>query len=290
MNKTIATLLMAFLVQYVMAAPSIIEPTTDGKYIIKTGDVSMTVDTNGGKILSFKYGDAEVISQTQFPNSFGSTFWTSPQREWNWPPVAEYDRMPYTVEVGESLVMTSEVSARMKYRIKKTFKPVKSNHSISVTYSIKNESNETRKVAPWEITRVPNDGIIFFDAPYDGITPVGLLKFTTDNDMSWYVADEASQNRKVNADGKGWLAYCANGLLLVKKFQDLNATQPAPGEAEIQVYVNQRKTFIEIESQGAYTVLKPGEELQWTVSWHLLPYDGKAEPGKALAKKVKGIL
>ena len=250
----------------------------------------MTIDTNGGKILSFKYGDKEAISQTTFPNSFGSTFWTSPQKEWNWPPVPEFDRNPYTVENGDRFVMTSQVSQRLKYRITKTFVPNKKDQSIAVTYTIKNESDETRKVAPWEITRVPNDGVIFFDAPIDAITPAGLMNFQPQFGLSWFQADEAQQNRKINADGKGWLAYCANGLLMVKKFDDLNPSQPAPEEAEIQVYVNMRKTFIELESQGAYTELKPGAELKWTVTWYIAPFDGKAEASEALKKKVKGIL
>jgi hypothetical protein len=281
MKKVVITLLALAMTAGVSAQ--------EQQYTLKTGDVSMTVDANGGKILSFKLGDAEVINQSRFPNSFGSTFWTSPQSEWNWPPVPEYDRLPYTVEAGEKLVMTSQVSERMKYRITKTFTPNDADHSISVTYTIKNEGDAARKVAPWEITRVPNDGIIFFDAPLDGITPAGLMNFTSAHDLSWYVADEAPQNRKVNADGKGWLAYCAKGLLLVKQFQDLDASQPAPNEAEIQVYVNMRKTYIEIESQGAYTELKPGEQLQWTVRWHLLPFDGNPEPSDALANKIKGI-
>ena len=108
--------------------------------------------------------------------------------------------------------------------------------------------------------------------------------------LSWFQADEAQQNRKINADGKGWLAYCANGLLMVKKFDDLEASQLAPEEAEIQVYVNMRKTFIELESQGAYTELKPGAELKWTVTWYLAPYDGKAEPSEALKQKVKSLI
>ena len=110
------------------------------------------------------------------------------------------------------------------------------------------------------------------------------MNFQSANGAAWYQADEAAENRKINADGKGWLAYCANGLLLVKRFDDLDASQPAPGEAEIQVYVNQRKTFIEIESQGAYTTLLPGEELQWAVSWRLCPYDGTPEPSETLLK------
>ena len=289
MKKFITTTLMAACVQF-MAAASVAEESADGKYIIKNGEVTMTIDTNGGKILSFKYGNQEAISQTTFPNSFGSTFWTSPQKEWNWPPVPEFDRNPYTVENGDRFVMTSQVSQRLKYRITKTFVPNKKDQSIAVTYTIKNESDETRKVAPWEITRVPNDGVIFFDAPIDAITPAGLMNFQPQFGLSWFQADEAQQNRKINADGKGWLAYCANGLLMVKKFDDLNPSQPAPEEAEIQVYVNMRKTFIELESQGAYTELKPGAELKWTVTWYIAPFDGKAESSEALKKEVKGIL
>ena len=289
MKKFITTALMAACVQ-IMAAASVAEESADGKYIIRNGEVTMTIDTNGGKILSFKYGNQEAISQTTFPNSFGSTFWTSPQKEWNWPPVPEFDRNPYTVENGDRFVMTSQVSQRLKYRITKTFVPNKKDQSIAVTYTIKNESDETRKVAPWEITRVPNDGVIFFDAPIDAITPADLMNFQPQFGLSWFQADEAQQNRKINADGKGWLAYCANGLLMIKKFDDLNPSQPAPEEAEIQVYVNMRKTFIELESQGAYTELKPGAELKWTVTWYIAPFDGKAEASEALKKKVKGIL
>ena len=284
MKKFITSVLLAACAQ-VMAAATITD-NGDGKYTIQNDKVTMTVSKEGGKILSFKYGDAEVISQTTFPNSFGSTFWTSPQKEWNWPPVPEFDRMPYQVTAGDNLVMTSEVSGRLKYQIRKEFTVDPADKAIVVTYSIINKSEETRKVAPWEITRVPNDGIIFFDAPIEDITPAGLMDFKPAFGLSWYTADEAQQNRKINADGKGWLAFSAKGLLMVKKFQDLDKSQPAPEEAEIQVYVNQRKTFIELESQGAYTTLKPGEEFSWTVRWYLLPCDDNAQPSEALKQKV----
>ena len=288
MKKFITSVLLAACVQ-VMAAATITD-NGDGKYTIQNDQVTMTVSKEGGKILSFKYGDAEVISQTTFPNSFGSTFWTSPQKEWNWPPVAEFDRMPYQVTAGDNLVMTSEVSGRLKYQVRKEFTVDPADKAIVVTYSIINKSEETRQVAPWEITRVPNDGIIFFDAPIEDITPAGLMDFKPAFGLSWYTADEAQQNRKINADGKGWLAFSAKGLLMVKKFQDLDKSQPAPDEAEIQVYVNQRKTFIELESQGAYTTLQPGEELKWTVTWYVVPFDGQAEASEALKQKVNSLI
>ena len=259
---------------------------------LTVGDITMTVSPEkGGKTLSLQYKGQEIISQLKAPESFGSTFWTSPQKEWNWPPVREFDKMPYQVEEHDGrLVLTSEVSRRLQYRVRKEFSTEQKDNAIVVTYSIVNESDETRQVAPWEITRVENNGgVIFFDAPLDGITPANLMSFTAAHGAVWYQPDEAAGNRKINADGKGWYAYCNNGLLLLKTFDDLQPTQPAPGEAEIQVYVNRGKTYIELECQGAYTTLKPHEELSWTVRWYLLPFIGNAEPSAKLLKTVKKI-
>ena len=256
------------------------------------GDVTMSIDAeNGGKIMSLKYKGKEVISQSRRPEAFGSTFWTSPQKEWNWPPVSEFDKQPYTVEQHDGrLVLTSTVSEKLKYRVRKAFTTDTKDHAIVITYSIINESDETRQVAPWEITRVPNEGLIFFDAPIDAITPAGLMPFKAEHGVVWYQTDEANDNRKVNADGKGWLAYANNGLLLVKRFEDLNPSQPAPDEAEIQVYVNRGKTYIELESQGAYTTLKPKEQLSWTVRWYLLPIEDRTTPSEYLLQKVRTVV
>ena len=265
----------------------------DGKYTLQNGERTMVIDAaKGGKILSLKYGEREVISQLRWPEAFGSTFWTSPQKEWNWPPVPEYDKRPYTVEQKDGvLTLTSEVSERMKYRIRKAFAVDERDGAFVITYTIINESDEVRRVAPWEITRVQNEGgLIFFEAPVEGITPAGLMDFKDAFGAAWYQTDETNGNRKVNADGKGWLAYYNNGLLLVKQFDDLDASQPAPDEAEIQVYVNRGKAHIELESQGAYTTLQPKETVSWTVRWYLQPSDLPAEPSEKLLKQVKKIL
>ena len=117
---------------------------------LTVGDVTMTISPEkGARILSLQYKGQEVISQLTAPESFGSTFWTSPQKEWNWPPVREFDKMPYQVEEHDgSLIMTSEVSRRLKYRVRKEFTTDKKDNAIVVTYSIINESDETRQVAP----------------------------------------------------------------------------------------------------------------------------------------------
>ena len=295
MERLLTALLVAFVMggQTVSAQPAQGDQDATGLYSLQCGHVKMEINAaKGGKILSLKYDDREMLSQMRWPEAFGSTFWTSPQKEWNWPPVKEFDKNPYTVtQDGGTLKMTSEVSERLKCRVGKTFTTDEKDGAIVVTYTITNEGSEPRKVAPWEITRVENEGgVIFFDAPVDGIWPAGLMDFKAQYGLAWYQTDERNENRKVNADGKGWLAYCSRGLLLVKRFDDLTPEQPAPDEAEVQVYVNRGKAHIELESQGAYQLLQPKESLSWTVRWYLMPYEGEAVPSEALAKQVRDIV
>lgn len=240
-------------------------------YTIKSGNTVMRIDANNGaRITSYTLNGKEVISQIAAPNQYGSTFWTSPQKEWNWPPVAEHDMMPYSVEQkGGTVIMTSQLSQKFPVLIRKAFKS-DNKGGIDVTYTIINKSDKERKVAPWEITRVLADGSVMFDAPLESITPKGLMNFYKEGNHVRYDIDHVEgQNRKINADGTGWLTFENKELRLMKRFADLTAGQPAPDEAEIQVYVHQGNAYVELESQGAYTNLKPGEQIDWTVNWRL---------------------
>ena len=276
--SAIATLLLSCATLF--AAPAV-EPLENSQFKVSIGDVAMIVDAaQGGKILSFTYQGKEIMSQMTLMNSYGSTFWTSPQSEWNWPPVREYDSMPYSVEEqGTTLKLKGQVSERYKYRICKEFYPDPVDNAIVVTYTIINESDQERQVAPWEITRVPNDGVVFFQAQPEDITPAGLLPFHSMNGIALYAADTTARNRKINANGKGWYVFANEGLMMMKRFQDLSEGEEAPKEAEIQVYENAGKTFMELECQGPYTTLKPGESLHWSVRWYLMPMNGPAMPG-----------
>lgn len=241
-------------------------------YTLTVGNVKMEIDANNGaRITSLKLDTTEVLSQINFPNMYGSTFWTSPQKEWNWPPVREHDMAPYEVTEDKGVItMTSPLSEKIPLRIKKRFEVDKKDNCIVVTYTLINEGTEVRKVAPWEITRVLAHGSVYFDADVEAITPAGLMNFVKKDGYAWYDIDHIErQNRKINADGKGWLAFTNGDWILKKKFQDLKPSEPAPEEAEIQVYVNQGDSYVELESQGAYTNLKPGEKLDWAVRWYL---------------------
>ena len=292
MKKIFLTLTAAILMGSMSLPAQTVNTLENGRYSISVGDVTLTVDAaRGGKVVSYKYQDKEVLSTTRMPNSFGSTFWTSPQKEWNWPPVPEFDTKPFNAEVKDGvLVLTGDKSARFGYRIRKEFSTDTKDNAIVIKYTIINESGETRQVAPWEISRVPNGGVVFFEAKE--ATPANNMKglpFTYEYGAAWYVMDEDKENRKINADGTGWLAFCDNGLMFVKKFENIKQSDAAPAEAEIQIYANPGKTFVEIEEQGAYTTLNAGDSIDWTVRWYLVPQDLPAEPSKALLKKAKKI-
>ena len=293
MKRNLLLLLSALLLAGAAASAQSVQTLDDSKYSLSAGDVTMTVDAGrGGKILSFRLGDEEILNQGRFPNSFGSTFWTSPQSEWNWPPVAEYDTKPFEASVQDGrLVLNGQKSERFGYRIRKEFSTDPRDGAFVITYTILNESGQTRKVAPWEISRVANGGLLFFEAKsVEPANNMAGLPFTFEKKGAWYVMDEAKENRKINADGTGWLAFANGKLLFIKKFQDLKAGEEAPAEAEIQIYANPGKTFVEVEEQGPYTTLEDGASVSWTVRWYLLPYDGALTPSKALLKKARRIV
>ncbi|MBQ9450391.1 MAG: hypothetical protein IJU34_03615 [Bacteroidales bacterium] len=293
MKRNLLLLLSALLLAGAAASAQSVQTLDDSKYSLSAGDVTMTVDAGrGGKILSFRLGDEEILNQGRFPNSFGSTFWTSPQSEWNWPPVAEYDTKPFEASVQDGrLVLNGQKSERFGYRIRKEFSTDPKDGAFVITYTILNESGQTRKVAPWEISRVANGGLLFFEAKsVEPANNMAGLPFTFEKKGAWYVMDEAKENRKINADGTGWLAFANGKLLFIKKFQDLKAGEEAPAEAEIQIYANPGKTFVEVEEQGPYTTLEDGASVSWTVRWYLLPYDGALTPSKALLKKARRIV
>jgi hypothetical protein len=71
--------------------------------------------------------------------------------------------------------------------------------------------------------------------------------------------------------------------LLLKAFQDQPASAAAPGEAEIELYVNADHSYIEVENQGAYASIAPGQTVSWRVVWYArqLPAGAARAGGRA---------
>jgi hypothetical protein len=272
----------------------------NGHFVFSSGDVALEIDPRvGGRVVAFSLEGRNFLAGTEAdPNNYGSTFWTSPQSDWGWPPPPEIDNLPYSSAIsGKKLVLTSATNPKQGVSVTKTFSFDAATSSVAIEYSIANQGSSPLSLAPWEITRVHTAGVTFF--------PTGSTTYDYGNKslltrqaaaMTWFKYDAATitADSKLFADGQGgFLAHVDGDTVLVKKFSDVAADQHAPKEAEIEIFANGAHTYIEIENQGSYGRLMPQSSAVWTVRWTLrkLPANVDASVGSAsLAAWVKEVV
>jgi hypothetical protein len=275
----------------------------DGLYSISQQNQVFEVDAiSGAKVSAIKVDGYNFLTDSVVHARYwGSSFWISPEAVWDWT-TKEVDRKPYTSRIEDGkIIMTSPKGEKSGLLVTKIFSAIKESNSFLVEYTVKNESDTIKDIAPWEVTRVHVDGLAFFPIG-DGTRRGGLLPFTTEKDgISWYQyrAEDVplKGNRQLYSDGKeGWLAQVNGQLVLIKKFKDMPLENAAPEEAEVEWYaspVNAGHSYVEVEHQGPYAHLKPGQSLTWKSEWYLrkLPADIKPEAGNVkLVEYVRKIV
>ncbi|MBX9851690.1 MAG: DUF4380 domain-containing protein [Cytophagaceae bacterium] len=268
----------------------------DTVYTFNFAGQKLSVDPDGGRIISFQHEGKEMIGPG------GSTFWTSPQSAWNWPPVKEHQEVAYKDESkGDTLILRSQKDTTVGVEIIKMIFANLNDSTFTVRYGIVNKNDSTIRVAHWENTRTFKTALIFYpkgNTDSSSSNPVfGKLKLSSSDGINWFKYDssrigDGKTMAKLFADGaEGWIAESNDGLLLIKKFKDLSAAEVAPGEGEIEVFSDFGSPFSEMEQQGPYAELKPNETAWWEVTWILrkLPEGVKTEEGNAkLVEVVRG--
>jgi hypothetical protein len=239
---------------------------------ISTANVSLEVDAGaGGRISSLKIDGHEILYLDTANGYWGSTFWPSPQADWDWPPPAVIDSEPYSVDdSGDIIVLKSGVDDITRLSVRKTFSVSELDTAFVIRYSMTNHDTMPNKYAPWEITRVPCKGLVF------------AAKNSGDNDYLWFDLNlPSSEKSKVNSDGEGWQAYVNNdGYVLIKTYPNISPCETAPGEGEFELYRDTDR-YVELENQGSYATIEPGGSLNWEVKWYVrkLPCHIKPEYG-----------
>lgn len=254
----------------------VIVQNLDSTWTIKTANAEIIADPSaGGRIAALKCGNINFLTEISVNDiNWGSTFWPSPQSQWGWPPSAILDKNPYKTELKEnSLVMTSEPDTTVGYLFTKEIKPDLQDSSFTVLYKIQNVSKASKSVAPWEITRVAPNGITFYPTG-SGEKRGDLAPLMKDSaGVTWFIYDSNTIPDgvpKLWADGsEGWMAQVKDDYIFVKTFPDVAAGKAAPEEAEIEFYANPDRSYIEIEQQGEYVTLEPGQDVEWQVKWYI---------------------
>lgn len=248
-------------------------------YELKSGKIQMKISSKGGRIVSYKFGEKEILTQPFEHENYGSTLWTSPQRDWGWPPFDVLDNQDYMVErKGDVLKMVSKPDTKSGFQFEKSWK-INEDQSIHIEYLILNITDSTKSVGAWDVTRVPCGGLAFFPDGGAGKVPDSNIEPDIQKKgINWLYIDKnpVSGKQKLFSTAKeGWLAYAINGLLFIKQFPDIHPENYSPEQGEVEIYVDKDKSYIELENQGSYQKLLPGESLSYAEDWYLVSIPDK---------------
>lgn len=254
-------------------------------YAFSFGAARLVVDpSDGGRVIEFSLAGKNVLRERSESESYGSSFWTSPQSDWGWPPPFELDAAPWAAKVeGKVLRLESAVVDELGVQVTQRILVDEAREAVNFHYTIANRGASPRKVAPWQNTRVRPSGLTLY--PSGGaLYEQSTLRFDTSGKVAYFKHDPSRfmDGAKSFGDGKeGWLAHVDGDLLFIKVFGDVPPEHQAPNEGEIEIFVDGAGKFVEIEQQGSYVELAPGESTDWRVTWYLrrLPEHVAAEPG-----------
>lgn len=282
-----------------------------GRLLLDFAGIELELEPGrGGRIAALRAEGVDLlVGPDVHPSNWGSTYWTSPQEDWGWPPVAVLDDEPYQVTIeGSTVVMTSaEARAGSKpLTVTKRLTPRPEQRALAVEYVVRNSGAEPYSIASWEISRVPPGGLSFFEAgavEYTRVGPHSVLPTTKRRGITWFDHRDfvPGQGAKLNADSPGnWLAHVVRSpgagkphVLFLKGFEPVPLAQQAPGEGVIELYADELGSYVEVENQGPFAPVPPGGTSAYRVIWRLEALPSGLEPladSEALLSWVRSVL
>jgi hypothetical protein len=285
------------------APADVVQPSCDAsqRCTLAWGAYLFVVDAGrGGRIVELSLEGVNVlVAAAAGAAQFGSTFWTSPQADWPWPPAAALDTGPYAVRIESGLLRLASASFIIQdhaMTVEKAFVVSRSKNVVAITYSILNQGTSVVSAAPWEVSRVAAKGLSFFPNPGTGQVsyPAGNFAALPNESQDGYtfIADAAAgTDQKLFADGgaKGYVAHLAGDRLFVKAWLDVPGAARAPGEGEIEIYAAAAGTYVELENQGSYASIAPGGRADWQVHWSVAKVAAPASARQSLEQAADGM-
>jgi len=256
--------------------------------IVRSNNFSLAVSlSDGGRIISFQLLGKEILTQSETePLYFGSTLWIAPENIW-WPVNAILDSSLFSV-VNQSASSIHLISPPIKngIQVEKKIEISEKDSSVHIEYMINNVSSTPFFAGAWELVRTPG-GKSFF--PYDKPSPIkasDLKNVVYKNGLTAYYFDkkDVKSPQKLYASAKeGWLAHFSGDLLFIKTFPDIEPGKNDKGQGEVEIYVNEKASYVELETHGLISKIKPGEQMSYKTKWYLAHYNKKQDINAAAA-------
>jgi hypothetical protein len=298
--KNLSFFILIFLCLNGICQSVIPQKGTGSKFSLTCANVYFEIDSaSGARISSFKLNNKELLYVYNSNDMDGSTFWPSPQ-SWPWPPAVNLDSKPYRSSIiRDKIIFSGSTDTKSNFnsmlRFYKTMFANTADTSIIIDYCIKNEKATAQKWAPWEITRVENNGLTVFAKGEGDVTGDMAGRANEISDYIWYDQDNigGKGGSKFFCDGQGWLAHVIDGnKLFLKKFEDIPDKDSAPNEAEIEIYTS-TGLYTELENQGRYATIASKDSVTWRVKWYarLLPASVDVSVGSStLTNYIESVL
>ena len=282
-------------------ALNMLQDSSDNLFTININNVFVAIDAKvGARIISLKIDGIELLSSKEVNSrNYGSTLWLAPEGKWKGQGVLDNGDYKAVYFKGKDLTLKSKRDTLRGFLFSKQFHGDITDTSITISYTITNISKDMQEVAPWEVTRVPTGGLVFSQKGYGNDIPKSNKMYPLPNvydsiGIIWYPYDSSTLSaQKLFMEGEGWIAYVNNGVIFIKKFPVIKPDQAAPGEKNVEIYVNKQKSYIELENQGVYQQLSTNNSLNYQVKWYLrrLPENIQVQIGnKALVEYVRSII
>jgi hypothetical protein len=290
-----------------MPTGPIVPTKTGDAYSITIGDAELTADGPSGRITGLSLSGTQMLvaqgSSGDTVTNYGSSFWTSPQSDWDWPP--QVDAVAYThgLDAATNIVTLTSAGFDLKsgatVSVGKALSGDAATQAFVLEYTIENTGGSAVSAAPWEITRVESDGFAFYpqgaaapvpapdaDPPYEPIAGTEIA-----DGIVWFDFSVVDDRAKSVGDGaEGWLAYVGDGYVFVKQFEDIAAGVSAPGHFEVEVYSSPGDEYVELEAQGSIASIAAGAtSTPWQVRWYIRPIPTDVDTTKGSAALVEWV-
>ncbi len=279
--------------------PGDVDGSTTPELVLRSGEVHAVLHPgNGGRLARVSHRGVDLVLPPGAPHGiYGDTFWPSPQSRFEWPPPPVLDAGPYTVlsASDETAVLRSDPDETMGLQLVKavTVGP----NGLDFRFTMTNLWSSEQHVAPWQITRTAREGLLVWAEGQLFSDADRVVKHREDPPCFYRHRDlpgtfegvdlsaapssmtvpRVTTTSKYFTDARGWLAHLHRDRLVLRTFPDLRIDQAAPRQAEVEIYVDLERDYIELENQGAYVPLGPGASLEYRTRWLV----GAVDPGLA---------
>lgn len=153
---------------------------------------------------------------------------------------------------------------------------------VDVAHRLTNETGEVIEVGPWAITQFRTGGVGWLPLPRIPLDREGLrantsvigwsytdwaaFGFDSEHQILHIPADRTTPTKAGTGFSRGWLAYLYADWMFVKE-AEVSIGRHADLGAQAQIYCNE--LFLELETQAAMTVLRPGDSVGHRETWRL---------------------